>query len=104
MSLEAITKVTETEAKNKERLQAAKAEAKQIIEIAQKDGKNELTKVRQSGEKEGKSLVQVAEQNAKKRSAEILNSVQKDGNKLRETAKSHLSEAADLIVGKVVSL
>lgn len=103
MSLEAITKVTETEAKNKERLQAAKAEAKRIIENAEKDGNNLMMKVRESGENQAKSLLQEAEQNAKKRSAKILHSVQMDSKKLRETAKSHLSEAAELIVGKVVS-
>lgn len=103
MSLEAITKVTETEEKNKERLQVAKIEAKRMIETAEKDGKNELIKVRQSAQNQAKSLKQVAEQNAKKRAAEILHSVQTESNKLRETAKSHLSEAADLIVGKVVS-
>lgn len=103
MSLEAVQKVAEVEQKNKERRTAAEAEAKRLISEAERSGQALLKQTRTQEAEEAKVLLQQAEDRAKARSAEILKSAEAEGDALRNTAAAHLTEAAALIVGKVVN-
>ncbi|MEG1987915.1 MAG: hypothetical protein RR035_01905 [Oscillibacter sp.] len=103
MSLEAIEKVTQAEAKSAERKAAAEAEAKQLIANAQRDGLALLQQIRQDAAQSGKALLAQAEAKAAERSAAINRTAQAEGDTLRHTASAHLDAAAEFIVGRVVN-
>lgn len=103
MSLEAIEKVTQIEAKNAERKAAAEAEAKQVIAKAERDGLALLQQIRQEAAQTGKQWLEQAEEKAAERSAAITCTAQEEGDALRQAARAHLEEAAEYIVGRVVN-
>lgn len=102
MSLEAIEKITQVEAENRERKAAAEAEAQKIVADAEREGQALLQRTRSSAAENGKELLRQAEAKAAERSAEIDRTAQAEAAALRETAGQHLSEAAEFIVGRVV--
>jgi vacuolar-type H+-ATPase subunit H len=102
MSLEAIEKVTEIESKTRERRAAAEAEARQIVADAESGGLALLRQVRADAAESGKKLMQQAEEKAAKRTAEVAKTAEADGAALRKTAGTHLEDAAEFIVGRVV--
>lgn len=103
MSLEAIEKVTQIEAKNAERKAAAETEAKQMVANAEREGLALLQHVRQDAAQSGKALLAQAEAKAAERSAEIKHTAEAEGDALRQAAGAHLQEAAEFIVGRVVN-
>ena len=102
MSLEAIEKVTEIETKTQERKAAAEAQARQIVDGAERDGLALLQKTRQAGSEEGRALLQKAEAKAADRAAKIDEDAKAEAAALRKAAEKHLEEAAEFIVGRVV--
>ena len=103
MSLEAIEKVANIEAKNRERKTAAEAEAKQIISNSEKEGLARIQQLRTQSAESGRQLLQKAEEQAGERSAEITRAAQAEGETLRKSAEQYLAEAAEFIVGRVVN-
>lgn len=102
MSLEAIEKITQVEAENRERKAAAEAEAQRIVADAEREGQALLLKTRTGAAESGKELLRQAEERAAERAAGIDRAAQAEAAALRETAGQHLSEAAEFIVGRVV--
>ena len=92
MSLEAIEKVAQVERETQERRAAAEAEARQILSGAERDGLALLQQTRSAAAEEGKNLLRQAEEKAAAAAAADL----------QKKAKSHLEEAAEFIVGRVV--
>lgn len=103
MSLEAIEKVTENERKNEERRAAAEVEAKEIVATAQQEGLALLQHAREQAAASGKELLRQAEQRAAERSAEIERTAQAESDTLRGQAATHMEQAAEFIVGRVVN-
>ena len=102
MSLEAIEKVAQVERETRERKAAAEAEARQIVSDAERDGLALLQRTRANAAEEGKTLLRQAEEKAASRAAETGRAAEAAAAGLQKTAKSHLEEAAEFIVGRVV--
>ena len=103
MSLEAIREVTEVEKQMLERKSAAEAEARQIISDAESRGNQLLQQVREKAAEEGGTCLKEAESRAEAKAAEIQKLILEESNELRGAAEKHLDEAAEFIVGRVVS-
>ena len=88
MSLEVIEKVTQVEDEARERKAAADAEAKKIIADAEREGLALLQRVRAEAADSGGALLKQAEAEA---------------DALRKKAGTHMEEAAEFIVGRVVN-
>lgn len=102
MSLKAVEQVKANEKINQERRTAAEQQAKQQIAQAQQDGLALLKKSQELVEEAGKKLLQKAEENAKRRSDEIAAETERQSGRLRREAESHLEQAAERIVEKIV--
>ena len=102
MSLEAIEKVAQVERETQERRAAAEAEARQILSGAERDGLALLQPTRSAAAEEGKNLLRQAEEKAAARAAETGRTAEAAAADLQKKAKSHLEEAAEFIVGRVV--
>ena len=102
MSLKAVEQVKANEKINQERRTAAEQQAKQQIAQAQQDGLALLKKSQELVEDAGKKLLQKAEENAKRRSDEIAAETERQSGQLRREAESHLEQAAERIVEKIV--
>lgn len=103
MSLDAIKKVTETEQDSQARKTDALAEAKRITAEAARAGKERLELARSDADGQVKEFLRQAEEKAAARSGEIMTKSAADCGALRASAQTRLSEAAQLIVGRVVN-
>ena len=103
MSLEAIQKVTEIEKRMQERKLIADTEARQMVAEAEKAGILHLQKVRDEAVEMGKVFLKEAENQAEAKAATIQDQVMRESEALRQTAETHLEEAAEFIVGRVVN-
>ena len=102
MSLEAIEKVTQVEKETRERRAAAEAEAKQIVDDAEKEGQALLQRTRSEAAEAGRQLLRQAEERAAGQAAKTAQSAEADAAALRQAAGKRLEEAAEFIVGRVV--
>ncbi len=102
MSLEAIEKIKQLETENGERKAAAEAEARRMVADAERAGIGLLQKVRSDAAEHGRELLQEAEKRAAARSAEIGAAAEAEAEALRKAADTHLDEAVEFIVGRVV--
>ena len=103
MTLEAIERVTEVENQMRECRITAEAEARQLIANAERDGLAMLQKMRAEAAEKGKILLRQAEERAAERAAEIQRSAEVESAVLCSAANGRLEEAAEFIVGRVVS-
>ncbi|MBQ6986425.1 MAG: hypothetical protein IJQ25_05505 [Oscillibacter sp.] len=102
MSLEAIQKVADAEQEGQKRIAEAHAEARQLLADAQKNGEALIKEVRAGAAEEQRKLMRQAEERAADKAAQIDRDARAEGDRLRQNAKTHLNEAADYIVRKVV--
>ena len=102
MSLEAIQTVTQVEKESQEKLSAAEAEAKALVEKAGQDGEALLRRVRSEAAEAGKERMRQAEERAAKQAEKIAAQAKAESDALYQSAEKRLEQAADLIVGKVV--
>ena len=101
MSLEVVERVSAAEARNKERLVAARAEAKRMVDDAAKRSATILADARNAAMARSKAKMSAAEERAKKRSEEILKKAEADGVELKASAAGKIGKASDLIIGKI---
>ncbi len=101
MSLEVVEKVVAAEAANREKLESAKAEAKQLLEETEKRCQAMIKSARDESLELNKIKFRGAEERAQKRSEEILQEAEKAGEALKNAAAAHLSKASDLIVERI---
>lgn len=102
MAMDAIKKVTETEQDFQKRREAAAAEGKQQVAQAQKDGRRIVEEARQTAEAQVRQMMADADGKAAQKAQEIMAAAQKDCEGLKQQARTHLDQAAALIVEKVV--
>lgn len=103
MSLDVIAKVEDAEKQAQFRTVQAQESAKTMITDAEHAGQELLRQTRSKANEEGARLLREAETRAKQRSAEIMAQARREGETLRAAAAVKMAEAADFIVGKVVS-
>ena len=101
MSLEVVEKVVAAEAANREKLESAKAEAKQLLEETEKRCQAMIKSARDESLELNKIKFRGAEERAQKRSEEILQEAAKAGDALKNAAAAHLAKASDLIVERI---
>ena len=102
MSLEAIEKVAQAEKLAKEQRSAAEESARKMIQTAEQEGLALLQQVRTSAAEDGKRLLLQAEKGAAVRATEIAAETETVCDQLRKTAATHMEEAVEFIVGRVV--
>ena len=103
MSLEAIKKITQVEKMGQERKATAEAEARRIVADAERDSLALLQQARLDAAEAGSQLLRQAENRAAKKAEEIAQAAQAECAALRQAAANRLDEAAEFIVGRVVS-
>ena len=103
MSMEAMEQVTEAERQARERRAAADAQAQRIREEAEQAGRDRLAQVQAQAAEAGKTLLRQAEDRAAERAETIRRKAEEDAEALRKAAETHLADAAEFIVGRVVS-
>ena len=101
MSLEVVEKVVAAEAANREKLESAKAEAKQLLEETEKRGQAMVKAARDEALELNKIKFRGAEERAQKRSEEVLAEAGKAGEALKNAAAADLAKASDLIVERI---
>lgn len=101
MSLEVVERVVAAEAASREKLESAKAEAKQLLEETEKRCQAMLRSAREESLELNKIKFRGAEERAQKRSEEILREAAKSGDALKNAAAAQLSRASDLIVERI---
>ena len=104
MSYEDIQKVMDAERSAKDEKAAAQAQAKQIIAAAEKAGTAAVEKARAEAEADAIQLLAQAEAQAKAQSEQTLAANAQACAGMKSQARTHLEEAADLIVRRVVNL
>ena len=102
MSLDAIEKVTEIEQQMRELRANADAQVQKVKADAERDGQARLVQARAAAAEEGKALMKAAFCRFQK-AEEIQRNAEKEADTLRKTAEQRLEEAAEFIVGRVVS-
>jgi len=103
MSLDVIVKVEDAEKQAQFRMVQAQESAKTMIADAERAGQELLHQTRSKANEESARLLREAETRAEQRSSEIMAQARQEGEALRAAAAIKMTEAADFIVGKVVS-
>lgn len=103
MVMDSIQEVTETEARAKERRDAAVAKNKQLLIDAQKEARQIVAKARQEGEAKARQMMAEAEAQAAEATEQVLVQARQACETLKADARTHLDQAAELIVEKVVN-
>ena len=101
MSLEVVEKVAAAEARSNERLAAAKAEAKRMVDEAARRSASIVADARTAALARSRAKLSAAEERAKKRSDVILSEAEAAGLQLKAAAASNLGKASDLIIEKI---
>ena len=101
MSLEAIQTITELEQENRARKADAAAEAKRIVSEAERAGKQAVEQARAEAEGKVKTMMADAEHRAALRARQIMADNDDACLRLKQDARTRLSQAADLIAGRV---
>lgn len=104
MSIEVIKKVTETEKIAKKSKLDAAANAKKMLNDAERAGRALLMEAREKAEAQVKIFLTDAEAAAAKNEQAILTEAASTCDALRRTAAERLPAAAELIVGRVVNV
>lgn len=102
MTMEAIQKVTELENKGRENKAEVENRIRQAIAESERQGAARLEEARLEINKKYKNLRRQSEARAEMAAGRIAQKAENDSDLLRAEAKSHLDEAADYIVGRVV--
>lgn len=102
MTMEAIQKVTELENKGRENKAEVENRIRQAIAESERQGAVRLEEARLEINKKYKNLRRQSEARAEMAAGRIAQKAENDSDLLRAEAKSHLDEAADYIVGRVV--
>ena len=103
MSMEAIRKITETEERVRRDKAEAVTQARQIREAAKERGEALLLQVRQEAALQEKEWMQHAEAQAQVQQEELAREIDAECAALRRRGESHLREAIDFIVERVVN-
>lgn len=103
MGLEAIQKVTDTEREAKRRKEAVLAENKQKILVAQRAAQRLLEETRIQTEREARQMMVQAENEAAEGAKVVMEQARQESEAMKQAARQRLSEAAELIVEKVVN-
>ena len=103
MAEEAIKKVTELEQDAKRRKEAAVAEAKQQVLVAQRAGQRLLEDTHQAAETEVKQMMADAEEQAAQWTEQVLAAAGQECEQMKARARTRLDQAAARIVERVVN-
>ena len=103
MVVNAIEKVTNSEAEANRMRDAAAARSKQKVLAAQRAADQMLEQSRQQAEAEVKQMMLNAEQRAAQTTAGVLEQAQQECEQMKQRARTHLDEAVQLIVERVVN-
>ena len=103
MVMDSIQEVTEMEARAKERRDAAVAKNKQLLLDTQKEARQIVAKARQEGEAKARQMMAEAEAQAAEATEQVLVQARQACETLKADARTHLDQAAELIVEKVVN-
>ena len=103
MGINAIEKVTRSEAQAKVLRDQAAAQSKQMLVAAQRAAQQELEQARAGAEAKVKQMMQDAEVRAAQTTARVLEQAGEECELLKQNARTHLDEAVQLIVERVVN-
>ena len=103
MGINAIEKVTGSEAQAKVLRDQAAAESKQKLVAAQRAAQQQLEQARAEAEAKVKQMMQEAEARAAQTTARVLEQAGEECELLKQGARTHLDEAVQLIVERVVN-
>ncbi len=103
MGINAIEKVTGSEAQAKVLRDQAAAESKQKLVAAQRAAQQQLEQVRAEAEAKVRRMMQDAEARAAQTTARVLEQAGEECELLKQGARTHLDEAVQLIVERVVN-
>ena len=103
MVVNAIEKVTNSEAEANRMRDAAAAQSKQKLLAAQRAAQQELEQARAQAEARVKQMMQEAETRAAQTTARVLEQAGEECELLKQSARTHLDEAVQLIVERVVN-
>ena len=103
MGNNAIEKVTVSEAQAKALRDQAAAESKQKLVAAQRAAQQELEQARTEAEAKVKQMMQDAEARAAQTTARVLEHAGEECEQLKQRSRTHLDEAVQLIVERVVN-
>ena len=103
MGIHAVEKVTESESQAKVLRDQAAAECKQKLIAAQRAAQQELEQARVEAEAKAKQMMQDAEVQAAQTTARVLEQAGEACELLKQNARTHLDEAVQLIVERVVN-
>ena len=103
MGINAIEKVTGSEAQAKVLRDQAAAESKQKLVAAQRAAQQQLEQARAEAEAKVRQMMQDAEARAAQTTARVLEQAGEECELLKQNARAHLDEAVQLIVERVVN-
>lgn len=103
MAVEAIQKVTEIEQEARQRQEAAAAEAKQRVMMAQRAGQRLLEDTHLTVEGEVKQMMADAEAQAASWTQQVLAQAREECEEMKAQARTRLDQAAARIVERVVN-
>ena len=103
MGIHAVEKVTEIETQARLLRDQAAAESKQKLVAAQRTAQQELEQARAGAEAKVKQMMQEAEARAAQTTARVLEQAGEECELLKQGARTHLDEAVQLIVERVVN-
>lgn len=104
MSLEAIKQVTESEEKARAALAQAQADAKRMVADARREGEARVAAALEQAEVQVKAGMEQAEARAVEHAAQVGAESRKTCDALKAKAEQRLSQAADLIMERVVGV
>ena len=102
MGTNAIEKVTSSEAQAKAMRDQAAVESKQRLVAAQRSAQQQLEQARAKAEAQVKQMMQDAEARAAQTTARVLEQAGEECEQLKQRSRTHLDEAVQLIVERVV--
>ena len=100
--MEAIQKVTQIEQETAQRREAAVAESKQKLVVAQRAAQRVLEDARVETDAEVRQMMAEAEAEAARVAQEVLEQARLESEVMKVAARQRLEQAAELIVEKVV--
>jgi len=103
MVVNAIEKVTSSEAEANRMRDAAAAQSKQKLVAAQRAAAQQLEQSKQQAEAEVRQMMLDAEKRAAQTTAAVLEKAGQECEQMKEQARTHLDEAVQLIVERVVN-
>jgi len=102
MAMEAIQKVTQIELETAQRREAAAAESKQKLLVAQRAAQRVLEDARVETDAEVRQMMAEAEAEAARMAQVVMEQARQESEEMKRAARQKLEQAAELIVEKVV--